>query len=152
MSFSSHSGTKMTEQTNAPHTRSMPSMRIDEFYALAEMQDALFTSQEARAAGIADSVFVRSAWSVGTGEQMGILHLTLLGRPIGTVQEGGSLGENEWRPCFSPHISRDRNAFIRHLRCQPCKVHITVPVTARLRRTPEMDHHSSCGHHSWRDQ
>lgn len=37
----------------------MPSTRMDELFALAEEQDGLFTSKEARALGIQDSVLVR---------------------------------------------------------------------------------------------
>jgi len=59
MSISFHNGTILTSYCLALHTLFMPSTRMDELFALAEEQDGLFTSKEARSLGIQDSVLVR---------------------------------------------------------------------------------------------
>ncbi|WP_446744805.1 type IV toxin-antitoxin system AbiEi family antitoxin domain-containing protein [Silvibacterium acidisoli] len=129
----------------------MPSTRMDELYALAEMRDGLLTSKEAREAGIADSVLVRLAQR-GRLERVSRGGYRIWHYPVDRLaqyREAVLWAKSEWRSYFSPRISRDCTALIRHIRCQPCKSpHHRTCDSAPQTQAPQMDHHSSCGHQS----
>lgn len=136
MSIPFHNGTKLTEQTNAPHTCRMPSTRMDELYALAEMRDGLLTSQEARAAGIADSVLVRLA-------QRGRLERVSRGVYRISHYPADRLAQYREAVLWAKASGGPASVLISHETAlllygisdaNPARVHITVPVTARLRR------------------
>ncbi|WP_263369006.1 type IV toxin-antitoxin system AbiEi family antitoxin domain-containing protein [Edaphobacter dinghuensis] len=126
----------MTEQTDAPHTCRMPSTRMDELYALAEMRDGLLTSQEARAAGIADSVLVRLA-------QRGRLERVSRGVYRISHYPADRLAQYREAVLWAQASGGPASVLISHETAlllygisdvNPARIHITVPVTARLRR------------------
>ncbi|WP_188552157.1 type IV toxin-antitoxin system AbiEi family antitoxin domain-containing protein [Edaphobacter dinghuensis] len=114
----------------------MPSTRMDELYALAEMRDGLLTSQEARAAGIADSVLVRLA-------QRGRLERVSRGVYRISHYPADRLAQYREAVLWAQASGGPASVLISHETAlllygisdvNPARIHITVPVTARLRR------------------
>lgn len=109
---------------------------MDELYALAEMRDGLLTSKEARAAGIADSVLVRLA-------QRGRLERVSRGVYRISHYPADRLAQYREAVLWAQASGGPASVLISHETAlllygisdaNPARVHITVPVTARLRR------------------
>ncbi|GGG62726.1 hypothetical protein GCM10011585_00200 [Edaphobacter dinghuensis] len=109
---------------------------MDELYALAEMRDGLLTSQEARAAGIADSVLVRLA-------QRGRLERVSRGVYRISHYPADRLAQYREAVLWAQASGGPASVLISHETAlllygisdvNPARIHITVPVTARLRR------------------
>jgi predicted transcriptional regulator of viral defense system len=114
----------------------MPQTRMDELYALAEAQEGLFTSKEARLAGFADSVLVRLA-------QRG--RLERVSRGVYRISHYPSDRLAQYREAIlwaqasqgpaAVVISHETALLLYRISdVNPTRVHLTVPVSARLRR------------------
>jgi predicted transcriptional regulator of viral defense system len=114
----------------------MPQSRIDELYEMAENQDGLLTSKEARSAGISDSVLVRLA-------QRG--RLERVSRGVYRIAHYPTDRFSQYREAVlwakasqGPHtavISHETALLLYGISdLNPVRVHITVPVKARFRR------------------
>ncbi len=119
-----------------PHTRFMPRSRIDDLFSLAEENDGLFTSKQAREKGIKDSVLVRLA-------QRGRLQRTARGvyRIVHYPLDRFSQYREAVLWAHASHgperiaLSHETALLIFGLSdVNPAKVHLTVPKSARLRR------------------
>ncbi len=120
------------------HTRIMPRTRMDELIGIAEENDGLLTSKQARNAGILDSVLVRLA-------QRGRLERTARGvyriahfpqSKFSQYREALLWAEANHGP-EEPHVALSHEtAFALYgiSDANPQLVHITVPKAARLRR------------------
>jgi len=120
------------------HTRIMPRTRMDELIAIAEENDGLLTSKQARNAGILDSVLVRLA-------QRGRLERTARGvyriahfpqSKFSQYREALLWAEANHGP-EEPHVALSHEtAFALYgiSDANPQLVHITVPKAVRLRR------------------
>lgn len=124
------------KSSEKPHTAHMPRSRMDELFDLAETNDGLFTSKQARAKGIKDSVLVR---------------LTQRGRLVRTARGVYRIAHYPtdrfaqyreavlWAQASNgPEqiaLSHETALLIFGLSdVNPPKVHLTVPKHARLRR------------------
>lgn len=109
---------------------------MDELYALAEMRDGLLTSKEAREAGIADSVLVRLAQR-GRLERVSRGVYRISHYPVDRLaqyREAVLWAKASGGPT-SVLVSHETALLLYGISdANPAKVHITVPVTARLRR------------------
>lgn len=114
----------------------MPQTRLDELYTLAEMREGLFTSKEARAAGIADSVLARLT-------QRGRLERT--SRGVYRISHYPTDRFSQYREAvlWAQASQGPRSVAISHETAlllygisdvNAPRVHLTVPVAARLRR------------------
>ena len=120
------------------HTRIMPRSRMDELIAIAEENDGLLTSMQARNAGILDSVLVRLA-------QRGRLERTARGvyriahfpqSRFSQYREALLWAETNRGP-ESPDVALSHEtalALYGISDANPQQVHITVPKAVRLRR------------------
>lgn len=114
----------------------MPQTRMDELYALAEVKDGLLTSKEARTAGIADSVLVRLT-------QRGRLERVSRGVYRISHYPADRFAQYREAVLWAKASGGPELVLISHETAlllygvsdvNPARVHITVPVTARLRR------------------
>ena len=115
----------------------MPRTRMDELYALAEEQDGLLTSKEARAHGIQDSVLVRLT-------QRG--RLERMSRGVYRIAHYPADRLAQYREAVlwaqASHHGPERIALSHETALlvygisdlNPARVHLTVPKSARLRR------------------
>jgi predicted transcriptional regulator of viral defense system len=114
----------------------MPSTRMDELFALAEEQDGLFTSKEARALGIQDSVLVRL-------KQRG--RLERMSRGVYRIAHYPAERLAQYREAIlwaqasnGPEriaLSHDTAFLLYGLSdVNPSRVNLTIPVSARMRR------------------
>jgi predicted transcriptional regulator of viral defense system len=114
----------------------MPQTRMDELYALAEARDGLLTSKEARSAGIADSVLVRLA-------QRG--RLDRVSRGVYRISHYPTDRFAQYREAVlwaqasqgpeAVALSHETALLLYGISdVSPARVHLTVPVSARLRR------------------
>lgn len=118
------------------HTRIMPRTRMDELYALAEEHDGLFPSKEARALGIKDSVLVRLA-------QRGRLERMSRGVYRIAHYPADRLAQYREAILWARASQGPEHAALSHETAlvlygisdvNPSHVHLTVPLSARLRR------------------
>jgi len=100
------------------HTLFMPRTRMDELYALAEEHDGLLTSKDARAQGIQDSVLVRHF----PADRFAQYREAVLWAQASHGPERVALSHET---ALLLHGISDVN---------PARVHLTVPMSARLRR------------------
>ena len=120
------------------HTRIMPRTRMDELIAIAEENDGLLTSKQARNAGILDSVLVRLA-------QRGRLERTARG--VYRIAHFPQSRFSQYREALlwaeanhgpeSPDVALSHEtalALYGISDANPQQVHITVPNAVRLRR------------------
>lgn len=120
------------------HTRIMPRTRMDELIAIAEENDGLLTSKQARNAGILDSVLVRLA-------QRGRLERTARG--VYRIAHFPQSKFSQYREALlwaeANHGPEEPNVALSHETAlalygisdvNPQLVHITVPRAVRLRR------------------
>jgi len=118
--------------------RNMPRSRMDELVAIAEENDGLLTSKQARNAGILDSVLVRLA-------QRG--RLERAARGVYRIAHYPQSKFSQYREAIlwaeASHGPEDPDVALSHETAlaiygisdvNPAVVHITVPKTARLRR------------------
>jgi predicted transcriptional regulator of viral defense system len=120
----------------ASDTQNMPRTRMDELVALAEENDGLLTSKQAREAGILDSVLVRLA-------QRGRLERTARG--VYRISRYPQARHAQYREAvlWAGASQGPKNVALSHETAfaiygisdaNPSVVHITVPKLARLRR------------------
>ncbi len=121
---------------NLPHTRLMPRTRMDELYALAEEHDGLLLSKEVRALGIKDSVLVRLA-------QRGRLERMSRGVYRIAHYPADRLAQYREAILWARANQGPEHAALSHETAlvlygisdvNPSHVHLTVPLSARLRR------------------
>jgi predicted transcriptional regulator of viral defense system len=119
-----------------PHTQLMPRTRMDELYALAEEHDGLLPSKEARALGIKDSVLVRLA-------QRGRLERMSRGVYRIAHYPADRLAQYREAILWARASQGPEHAALSHETAlvlygisdvNPSHVHLTVPLSARLRR------------------
>jgi predicted transcriptional regulator of viral defense system len=114
----------------------MPSTRMDELFALAEEQDGLFTSKEARSLGIQDSVLVRL-------RQRG--RLERMSRGVYRIAHYPAERLAQYREAIlwaqasnGPEriaLSHETALLLYGISdANPSRVNLTVPVSARMRR------------------
>src|ERR1039458_8566544 len=114
----------------------MPSPRMDELFALAEEQDGLFTSKEARSLGIQDSVLVRL-------RQRG--RLERMSRGVYRIAHYPAERLAQYREAIlwaqasnGPEriaLSHETALLLYGISdANPSRVNLTVPVSARMRR------------------
>ena len=114
----------------------MPSTRMDELFALAEEQDGLFTSREARSLGIQDSVLVRL-------RQRG--RLERMSRGVYRIAQYPAERLAQYREAIlwaqasnGPEriaLSHETALLLYGISdVNPARVNLTVPVSARMRR------------------
>ena len=116
----------------------MPRTRMDELYPLAEEHDGLFTSKEARALGIRDSVLARLT-------QRG--RLERVNRGVYRIAHYPADRLAQYREAVlwaqASHHGPEQHIALSHETAlliyglsdlNPARVHLTVPKTARLRR------------------
>lgn len=124
----------MMEKPN--HTCSMPRSRMDELIAIAEDNDGLVTSKQARDAGIFDSVLVRLA-------QRGRLERTARGVYRITHYPQSKFSQYKEALLWAEASQGPKLAALSHETAfviygisdaNPAQVHITVPKSTRLRR------------------
>lgn len=115
----------------------MPTTRMDELFALAEEQDGLFTSKEARSLGIQDSVLVRL-------RQRG--RLERMSRGVYRIAHYPAERLAQYREAIlwaqasnGPEriaLSHETALLLYGISdVNPSRVNLTVPVSARMRRT-----------------
>lgn len=137
-SISFHYGTILTLATIAAILSNMPRTRIDELIAIAEENDGLLTSKQARNAGILDSVLVRLA-------QRG--RLERAARGVYRIAHFPQSKFSQYREAIlwaeANHGPEEPDVALSHETAlalygisdaNPSLIHITVPKTARLRR------------------
>lgn len=137
-SISFHYGTILTLSNNRSHTLNMPRTRMDELIAIAEENDGLLTSKQARNAGILDSVLVRLA-------QRG--RLERAARGVYRIAHFPQSKFSQYREAIlwaeANHGPEEPDVALSHETAlalygisdaNPSLIHITVPKTARLRR------------------
>lgn len=120
------------------HTRNMPRSRMDELVAIAEENDGLLTSKQARNAGILDSVLVRLAQR-GRLERTtrGVYRITHYPQSKFSQYREAILWAEASRGPENPDVALSHEtalAIFGISDVNPPVVHITVPKTARLRR------------------
>jgi predicted transcriptional regulator of viral defense system len=124
------------KNTHTTHTQNMPRSRMDELVAIAEQNDGLLTSKQARDAGILDSVLVRLA-------QRGRLQRTARGVYRITHYPHARLFQYREAILWAEASQGPENVALSHETAlavyeisdaNPAVVHITVPKAARLRR------------------
>jgi predicted transcriptional regulator of viral defense system len=131
-----HYGTILTRLFLAAYTSQMPQSRMNELFDLAEANDGLFTSKEAREKGIKDSVLVRLA-------QRG--RLVRAARGVYRIAHYPPDKFAQYRAAVlwaqASHgpeqiaLSHETALLIYGISdANPAKVHLTVPKRARLRR------------------
>ena len=124
------------KEGDLPHTQLMPRTRMDELYALAEEHDGLLPSKEARALGIKDSVLVRLA-------QRGRLERMSRGVYRIAHYPADRLAQYREAILWARASQGPEHAALSHETAlvlygisdaNPSHVHLTVPLSARLRR------------------
>jgi predicted transcriptional regulator of viral defense system len=119
-----------------PHTLFMPSTRMDELFALAEEQDGLFTSKEARSLGIQDSVLVRLRQR-GRLERMsrGVYRIAHYpAEPLSQYSEAILWAQASNGP-ERIALSHETALLLYEISdVNPPRVNLTIPVSARMRR------------------
>ncbi len=119
-----------------PHTRLMPRTRMDELYALAEEHAGLLLSKEARSQGIKDSVLVRLAQR-GRLERMSRGVYRIAHYPadrLAQYREAILWARASQGPEHVALSHETALALYGISDVNPARVHLTVPVAARLRR------------------
>lgn len=119
-----------------PHTRLMPRTRMDELYALAEEHDGLLPSKEARALGIKDSVLVRLAQR-GRLERMsrGVYRIAHYPADRFAQYREAVLWARASQGPEDAALSHETALVLYGISdVNPSQVHLTVPLSARLRR------------------
>ena len=114
----------------------MPQTRMDELYALAETRDGLLTSKEAREAGIADSVLVRLAQR-GRLERVsrGVYRIAHYPTDRFAQYREAVLWAQASHGPSAVALSHETALLLYGISdVNPARVHLTVPVSARLRR------------------
>jgi len=120
------------------HTRIMPRTRMDELIAIAEENDGLLTSKQARNAGILDSVLVRLAQR-GRLERTarGVYRITHFPQSRFSQYREALLWAEANRGSEEPDVALSHEtalALYGISDASPQLVHITVPIAVRLRR------------------
>lgn len=120
------------------HTLTMPRTRMDELIAIAEENDGLLTSKEARKAGIVDSVLVRLAQR-GRLERAarGVYRIAHYPQSKLSQYREALLWAEASRGPEEPDVALSHEtalALFNISDANPAQVHITVPKSARLRR------------------
>lgn len=126
----------MTTGDDLPHTRLMPRTRMDELYALAEEHDGLLPSKEARALGIKDSVLVRLAQR-GRLERMsrGVYRIAHYPADRFAQYREAILWARASQGPEHAALSHETALVLYGISdVNPPQVHLTVPLSARLRR------------------
>ena len=119
-----------------PHTRLMPRTRMDELYALAEEHDGLLPSRKARALGIKDSVLVRLAQR-GRLERMsrGVYRIAHYPADRFAQYREAILWARASQGPEHAALSHETALVLYGISdVNPSHVHLTVPLSARLRR------------------
>lgn len=115
----------------------MPRTRMDELYALAEEHDGLFTSKDARAGGIQDSVLVRLAQR-GRLERMSRGVYRIAHYPtdrLAQYREAVLWAQANHHGPERIALSHETALLIYGISdLNPSRVHLTVPKSVRLRR------------------
>lgn len=114
----------------------MPSTRMDELFALAEEQDGLFTSKEARSLGIQDSVLVRLRQR-GRLEKMsrGVYRIAHYpAERLAQYREAILWAQASNGPEDIALSHETALLFYGISDVNPSRVNLTVPVSARMRR------------------
>lgn len=138
LSISFHYGMILTERPYAPILRIMPRTRMDELIAIAEENDGLLTSKQARNAGILDSVLVRLAQR-GRLERTarGVYRITHFPQSRFSQYREALLWAEANRGPEEPDAALSHEtalALYGFSDANPQLIHITVPKAARLRR------------------
>ena len=140
----------LTYPPKASDTQNMPRTRMDELVAIAEENDGLLTSKQAREAGILDSVLVRLA-------QRGRLERTARGVYRISHYPQARLSQHREAVLWAGASQGPEKVALSHETAlavygisdaNPSVVHITVPKAARLRREQPKwiaIHHSDLG-------
>jgi len=118
------------------HTLYMPRTRMDELYALAEEHDGLLASKDARAQGIQDSVLVRLAQR-GRLERMsrGVYRIAHFPADRLAQYREAVLWAQASQGPERVALSHETALLIYGISdVNPAHVHLTVPMSARLRR------------------
>jgi predicted transcriptional regulator of viral defense system len=120
------------------HTRNMPRSRMDELVAIAEENDGLLTSKQARKAGILDSVLVRLAQR-GRLERAtrGVYRIAHYPQSKFSQYREAILWAEASQGPENPDVALSHEtalAIYGISDANPPVVHITVPKAARLRR------------------
>jgi len=114
----------------------MPSTRMDELFALAEEQDGLFTSKEARSLGIQDSVLVRLRQR-GRLERMsrGVYRIAHYPAERLTQYREAVLWAQASNGPERIALSHETALLLYEISdVNPPRVNLTIPVSARMRR------------------
>ena len=118
------------------HTLFMPRTRMDELSALAEEHDGLLTSKDARAQGIQDSVLVRLAQR-GRLERMsrGVYRIAHFPADRFAQYREAVLWAQASHGPERVALSHETALLLHGISdVNPARVHLTVPMSARLRR------------------
>ncbi len=131
-----HYGTILTRLFLATYTSSMPQSRMNELFDLAEANDGLFTSKQARERGIKDSVLVRLAQRGRLVRvARGVYRITHYPPDKFAQYREAVLWAQASQGPEQIALSHETALLIYGISdANPAKVHLTVPKRARLRR------------------